>query len=270
MNESASTYTAVRIGDTSDWRLIAVISETGMGAWLKNLVNPAEEVVELFTTRWERNPDMLLSNIENAVYDHPQVLDDFTADIAVVAPRSVWVPPFYADADEAETAEVYNAMYQCGEEEVMQEESAGALCLFTLVPGLKAFLQRTFPGARVHSHMAVMAHRFRERGADMPCVFIDIRDDEADFVAFDNRRLLFSASHTWREATDIEYHLYNLVSVLGLEPSGVQVSLSGLREVKNSLTAPLRENFPYVMLTMLPSISTKAGMPLAAMLLTRN
>lgn len=265
-----STYTAVRIGDISDWRMIAVISETGMSAWLKNTADPAQEIAELFDVSWDRDPDMLLQNIENAVYDHPQVLDDFSADIVVVAPRSLWVPAQYADADEGELAYLYNNLYPAEEEEIMSEESADALCLFTLVPGLNAFLQRTFPGARIHSHMAVMAKRFRERGADLPCVFVDIREGEADFIAFDNRRLLFSATHPWRESTDIEYHLYNLVAVLGLKPEEVQVSLSGLRDIKNSLTAPLRERFPYVMLTMLPSVGAKAGMPLAAALLTRN
>jgi hypothetical protein len=270
MNETAATYTAVRIGDTSDWKLIVVISETGMSAWLKNIVNPTEEVIELFVERWERNSDMLLSNIENAVYDHPQVLDDFSADIAIVAPRSVWVEPEYAEADDDETAELYNLLYNADEEDVMQEESADALCLYTLVPGLKAFLQRSFPGARIHSHIAVLAKRFRERGSDMPCIFIDIRENEADFVVFDNRRFLFAATHTWQEVTDIEYHLYNLVAVLGIKLTDLQVSLSGLRDVKSSLIAPLRERIPFVMHTMLPSMGAKSDMPLVAMLLTRN
>ena len=270
MNETAATYTAVRIGDTSDWKLIVVISETGMSAWLKNIINPTEEVIELFSEKWDRDPDMLLSNIENAVYDHPQVLDDFSADIAIVAPRSVWVEPDFADADDEEIADVYNTLYKAEEEDVLQEETPDAICLYTLVPGLKAFLQRSFPGARIHSHIAVIAKRFRDRGSDMPCVFIDIRDKEADFIVFDNRRFLFAATHAWFEAADIEYHLYNLVSVLGIKLADLQVSLSGLRDIKNELITPLREKIPIVMHTMLPSMGAKNDMPLAAMLLTRS
>lgn len=270
MNESASTYTAVRIGDTSDWRLIAVIAETGMAAWLKNIVNPTEPVIELFTQRWERNPDRLLENIENAVYDHPQVLDDFSADIAIVAPRTLWVPEDFNDADESEISPLFTSLYPVEDADIMRQDTAGAICLYSLTPGLKAFLQRTFSGAKIHSHIALMATRFRDRNADMPAIYIDIREEEADIIVFDGRRLLFSATHNWISTSDIQYHLFNIVNVLGLNPRNVQISLSGERDPKNQLITPLREQFPFVMLTMLPSVGVKTGMPLAAMLLARG
>lgn len=125
MNETGSTYTAVRIGDVSDWRLIAVISETGMAAYLKNIENPADEIVTLFEESWERDSSNLLERIENAVYDHPQVLDDFSADIVLVAPAAVWVPAEYGD-DEEKCCDIYSAIYSAEAQDVMFEESAGA------------------------------------------------------------------------------------------------------------------------------------------------
>ena len=88
MNES-NTYQAVRIGDIADWRLICVISAQGIGAWLRH-ASPTQELVTLFDEKWNADSGSLLERIENTVYDHPQVLDDFSADIAVVAPRSIW------------------------------------------------------------------------------------------------------------------------------------------------------------------------------------
>ena len=180
----------------------------------------------LFDERWDRDPSNLLQRIESAVYDHPQVLDDFSADIAVVAPRSIWVPAEYADDDEA-CAELYNEVYGAEPADLMGESAADAHCLYCLAPGLLPFLQRTFPGARLHCHLAVMARRFRERGSDIPSVFIDIRNGEADIVLFDNRRLLLAATHMWNTPEDLEYHLFNILNVYGLDPAETQVSLSG-------------------------------------------
>lgn len=268
MNETGSTYQAVRIGDTSDWRLICAISETGIQAYLKNTANPTEEVITLFDQDWERNPDTLLSNIENAVYDHPQVLDDFSADIVLTAPRAIWVPLEYADDDEG-CDSLYSRIYPLAGDDLFAEEVADALCLYCLAPGLKAFLGRTFPGARIHCHLAVMARSFRDRGADMPTLFMNIRKGEVDMTLIDRRRLLLSATHFWHHPEDLEYHAYNVLDVYSLDPKEMQISLAGLRDEKAALMTALRKRIAYVMNAMLPSLGVKAGMPLQAAMLLR-
>ena len=268
MNES-NTYQAVRIGDIADWRLICMISQDGMCAYLKH-VDPTEDIVTLFNEKWSSGQDSLLQQIENTVYDHPQVLDDFSADIIIVAPKAIWVPSDMVTDDEDEMSSLYNRIYTADTSDIMSEESESATCLYMLVPGLFAFLQRTFPGARIHSHLAVMVSRFRERSADMSRVYVEIRDGEVDFIAFDRRNLLMAATHKWSEPTDIEYHLFNIMNVYGLDPAEVQVSLSGIRDVKTKLMHDSRKHINYVMLTMMPGIGAKAGMPLPAALMMRQ
>ena len=266
MNGS-NTYTAVRIGDVADWRLICEISATGMSAFLKH-IDPMQEVVTLFEEKWDAGDD-LLKKIENAVYDHPQVLDDFSADIALTAPKAIWVPASVIDDDEEKAAALYNQVYKAEESEILSEQVADAVCLYCLVPGLKAFLMRTFPGARLHSHIAVMAARFRERPADIPRVYAEIRDRQVDILAFDGKKMLMAATHHWHETSDIQYHLFNVMNVYGLDPENVQLSLSGLRDVKNELMGEMRKTVSFVMLTMLPSLSNVA-LPTVSSLLLRN
>lgn len=269
MNESSNTYQAVRIGDIADWRLICVIASSGMSAYLRH-VNPTQEIVTVFDEKWNVAPESLLRQIESTVYDHPQVLDDFTADIVIEAPHSLWVPTELVADDDDEAARLYTQVYAADEQDIMADEAAEATCLYSLVPRLNAFLQRTFPGARLHSHLGVLVTRFRERSSDMPRVYIDIRDGgEADYVAFDRRNLLMAATHRWSAPADLQYHLYNILDVYGLDPAEVQVSLSGLRDVKSDLMRELRKTLSYVMLTMVPSVGTKAGMPLAGALMMR-
>lgn len=137
-------------------------------------------------------------------------------------------------------------------------------CLYTLCPGLPAFLRRTLSGARVSCHLSVLARRFMSRGSEMPRVYADIRQGEVDFVVLDDRRMLLASTQRWHDRMDIAYHVLNMMDVYGLNPANTQVSLSGEREIKQSLVKTLREQISYVMLTMMPSAVSKTDMPLAA------
>lgn len=274
MNDSnntgdGNTYRAVRIGDVADWRLLVSISDSAMGAWLKH-DDPMRTIETVFTKSWNCDEEAILSNIENSVYDHPQVLDDFSSDIVITARKSLWVPTELIQDDDDEAERLFTQIYSVDPEDIMSETVGEATCLFSLTKGLNSFLQRTFPGTRLHSNLGVMVKRFSERSADMPRVYIDIRDGEADFIAFDRKALLMAASHSWLTPDDIKYHLFNILDVFGLDPGQVQVSLSGRGRVKTQLLAELREKIAFVMLTMIPSLGAKADLPLPVSLLLRK
>lgn len=270
MTEDITTYKGVRIDDTAEWRLVIYISETGMSAYLKNIENPLEPVAVLFEEQWSRDESALLRHIESAVYDHPQLLDEFSTEIVVCSPRAMWVPEEYA-GDYCDTADIYNKVYKAEEADIMSDTLNGMCCLYTLVPGLPAFLRRTLSGARVSCHLTVLARRFMSRGGEMPRIYVDIREGEADFVALDDRSMLLSSTHEWHDKMDIAYHILNLMDVYGLDRNNTQVSLSGVRDVKQELVKTLREHISYVMMTMMPSAVSKTEMPItAAIALARN
>lgn len=263
MEEKLTSYTGYRIDDTAEWRMVIYLSSSGMSAYLKNLVNPLEPVVALFEENWQDDDRELLSRIESAVYDHPQLLDDFSTEIVVCSSRSLWIPDEYA-GDYDEQARLYNIVYKAEEEDIMSDSFDGMTCLFTLAPGLPAFLRRTLSGARVSSHLGVLVKRFRTRGADMPRLYVDIREKEVDFVGLDDRKLLIASTQEWRDPNDIAYHIFNIMDVYGLDPGNTQVSLSGLRDIKQGLVKTLREQISFVMLTMMPSAVQKRDMPITA------
>lgn len=265
-------YRAVRIGDPSDWRLVLVLSERGMEAYLRNIENPMEDVETLLREEWDLRDRALLDRVESTVYDHPQMLDDFATDIAIVTDRAMWVPESVVESQDDPSTRIFRTVYESREEDIMQDFTDGKVCLYTLAPGLQSFLQRTFPGARIRCHQTVMVKRFSERSADLPRVYIDMRKTEADFVMFDGKKLLMAVTHEWNALTDIRYHLLNLLDVYDIDPKGVHVSVSGsaeIREQRAELMQMLREDVAYVMVTMVPGIATKAGMSLPAALLMR-
>lgn len=266
--EDIATYKAVRIDDTAYWRLTIYISRTGMSAYLKNEEDPTEPVMTLFSDTWKSDDESLLRRIETVVYDHPQLLDDFSTDIVISTDRAVWVPR--KDAEDAGEEGLYNKVYPAEEEDIFVDEIEGMECIYTLVPGLQPFIRRTLPGARTWCQQTVAVRRFRDRVADMPRIYIDIRENEADLIGFDGKKLLFSTTHPWRDKMEIPYHLFNLIDIFGLDPKNVQVSLSGKREIKMELMQFLRQYISYVMLTMMPSAVAGSDMPQAvAMLVSR-
>lgn len=277
-NQQPATYQAVRIGDIADWHLLACISADAMTAWLKHS-DPSQPVVPLLSCRWNVKDENLLDRIESAVYDNPQILDDFSADIVVVTPHTLLVPSESVDDDDEEAVRLFNRVYCADESDIMMSGAGEATAIFSLTPGLKGFLQRTFPGARIHSHLGLMAERLRDRSYDVPRLYIDIRPDggdenrnegEADFVAFDCRNLVMAASHRWSHPDDIKYHLFNIMQVFGLDPAKIQVSISGSVVFKNALVQELRQDIAYVVMTLMPGMAVKAGMPLPLSLLLRK
>lgn len=263
MEENITTYRGVRIDDTAEWRLAIYISETGMSAYLKNIENPLEPVAILFEEQWKRDETTLLRNIETAVYDHPQLLDDFSTEIVVCSPRAMWIPEDMA-TDYEEQSDLYNKVYKSEEADIMCDSLNGMCCLYTLAPGLPAFLRRTLSGARVSCHQSMLVNRFMGRSCDMPRIYADIRNGEVDFVVLDDRRMLLSSTQRWHDKMDIAYHIFNLMDVYGLDPKNTQISLSGIREIKQELVKTLREHVSYVMMTMMPSAVSKIEMPISA------
>lgn len=270
MESGEQTYRAIRIGDPSDWRLVMVLSERGIEAYLRNVENPMDGVSTLIREEWSYNGEPLLERIENSIYDHPQLLDDFSADIAIVTSRALWAPESVIEADSDPACKIYNSVYAAEEEDIMRDYQDGRVCLYSLTPGIKAFLQRTFAGARIRCHQTVLVKRLGDRGADLPVVYINIRKEEADFVAIDGKRLLMAVTYDWKHIDDIRYRLFNLLDVYGIDPAAMQVSLSGLKDEKSRLLNGLRDRVAYVMMTMVPGIAAKAGMSLTAALLMRS
>lgn len=269
--DEVETYPAVRIGDVADWRLLSVISGRGMGAWLRHC-DSSRPVATIFNRRWNADDESLRVRVESAVYDHPQVLDDFTADIVLQTPRCIWVPTELVTDDEEEAARIYGQVYDGEADDIFAETVGEATCLYHLAPGLRSFLQRTFPGSRVHSHLGVMKRAFETRSIDMPRVYIDIRSfgadgGEADYMAFDRSEFVMGVTHRWRHPDDLRYHLFNIMSVFGFNPSATQVSVSGQTELRSDLVRELRAHVGYAVMTMLPQRSSNIELPLAAALL---
>ena len=253
---------AVDFTDTGQWRMTIYISRRGISTFLRHCEDASQPVVRPFSTEWADDGQPLLPRIEAAVYDNPRLFDDYATEIVLETRMLTWAPTDWLDGEESER-EVFETIFPGAEREVLTERVGDMTALFMLVYGLQPFVVRTLPGARIRSHMGVLANRLRRLHSPMPRIYADIREGEADILAFSDEKMLCAATHEWREADDIAYHILHLAEDLGFDRAEMLVSLSGAPESREETAASLRPHCPHIETT--PIAAEVAGeMPLAA------
>lgn len=218
--------TAADFADTGQWRLILKIFPSGMSAHLENTIHLDLEPQLLFSTQWEADGTNLLRNIENAVYDHPRVLDDFSARIIIYERKVLFMPTeLIEEADGAEES-YYVSIYESEPSDVMTETDRDITVAYAPAPGLKGFLNRTFPGARIGCNLMDVLRKNRDNGEGVRMV-VSVRDEEADFLLLSGNALLSASTHGWTGVTDIVYHAFNIMDVYGVSHSETALILAG-------------------------------------------
>lgn len=218
--------TAADYADTGQWRLIVKVRANGISAFIENTIHTDLEPQLLFSIEWEANDGNLLRNIENAVYDHPRVLDDFSACVIVYDPKTLFMPTEVMEETEGAEETVYTAIYDADPAEVMVDVDADLSAAHCLARGLKGFLNRTFPGAKIESNLMNKVRRFRKENQGVK-MYVDVRDREADFVMLDGRNLISASTHPTGAASDVAYHAFNIIDVYGLQPTSTPIVFSG-------------------------------------------
>lgn len=267
-NNFQAILTPADFADTGQWRLIVYISRQGMRAFLKHISDKSRPMVEMLKVNWpEDDSSTLLTSIENAVYDHPGLLDDYATEIILESPKVCFAPNEIIDSEEDSENSIFSTVFPGEDQEVLSDRLPDCTALFTLARGLDGFISRTIPGARIRSHLAVIAERFRRQKADGPRIYVDIRDKHIDLLAFNNEQLLSASVQPWRTKEDILYRIFNLMNAYGFEPGNVHIHLSGNYDIKSEMLDLLRQYCNDVSLTSLPAdISTDNPLPLAALL----
>lgn len=256
------------IFDTGEWRLTLAIGKEGLQGWLKHNADSSCEVKETVCAHWAPTDEGLLERIENTVYDNPGILDDFTADIVITTDKIIWIPQEYAGEYGDDICDTYikKLWPEVEEREFFRDEVGNIVSVYMLCPGLKGFMQRTFPGTRIHNHLSVLARHLGNPDFDHPVIYINIRKKEADFLLFDKGRILNGSTHGWGEPTDIIWHCFNILDLCGIDPKETVLSLSGEESVKKQVTEECADLMGQTIETQLPEMPEGMNIPMAALL----
>lgn len=226
MQDNTPIGSAADMADTGQWRLEAVLSRNGVSARLRAIGRPGVAERPLLDTVWENDEEGLLKRIENAVYDHPQVLDDYSALIIIDTPLTTWAP---ADTvpDEEDRERVYTTVYGGEPEEVMADDlpEGGPVAMYTLAPGLRAFLGRTFPGARVRCHQSLLVEQLTAEFPEGESLVAVARRNSCDIAALSGGELMCIATHPALTPPDIAYHLLSTAAAAGIDHASACVRI---------------------------------------------
>lgn len=227
--------------DTGQWHLAVDISKHGFGAWLLPDASLGMPPRVIISQTWQPSEEGLLRRIEDAVYDNPTVLDDYSADIIVESDRQLWLPaPLYPADDDC--AEAYVGIYGGDILDVMVNDQGKEKCAFMLTPGLKSFMQRSFPGARIWSQQSLLREAGLQPHDSFKCL-IDIRDSAADIILLSRGELMCASTHLWKTETDIAYVLLNILQTYGAPSAETEIIFSGCRDVRQGLGKTLSPYF---------------------------
>lgn len=251
------------ITDTGVWRLTVDISERSLQAWLRRPGEDDEEAYALARTVW--SGDDSLRSVENAVYDNPLILNDFEADIVITTPRYLFVPAGLNGNSRALQTCYEQVFESVGADDLMADEMGEYLCLYTLMPGLKPFLSRTFAGSRISSHVSRLDALWREYAGEGVAVMVDLRGESVDIGVYRDGALQGMCSREYAAADDILYYVLNTARTLGgidTKQATLKIS-SGVADNLDEVKDMLGEFFGSVSEISLPS---GVRMPTAAML----
>lgn len=258
--EPPKTFTDIGV-----WRLFIYISEQGMSAYIKNIQQPSLPPQLLFETEWKPAEESLLRKIESTVYDNPRLLDDYATEVIIQSGKCLQIPAdLIAENQEAEE-DFFCTVFKVEPDDIFFDDNGTEFCLYTLTPGLPAFIRRTLPGAKVRSHLSNLICHLRNRTSDMSRIYCDIRNGQMDIVAFSGKELLSASTQYWETPEDISYRILLLMQTYELTRDKVEIKLSGLKAVKTEVSSELRKFVNFV--SFFPSsTSSEVKLPLGGLL----
>ena len=218
--------TAADFADTGQWRLLLKIGVTGLESFLENTIHPELEPQPLCKVSWEFNRDMLRKNIEDAVYNNPRLLDDFSTKIVLYDPRTLFIPTEIVEEKSGEEEEQYKKVYSAEDCDIMADSDRDITAVWSLAPGVKSFLQRTFAGARITCNLMEEVRNLRKSNEGVS-IFVCARPGETDIILLRDSDLISASTHEWNNSDDIAYLVLNLLDVYGYNLSQVVIHTEG-------------------------------------------
>lgn len=229
--------TAADFADTGQWRLLLKIGNVGLEAFLENMLHPEIEPQALCSASWAMNKDKLRENIEEAVYSNPRLLDDFATRIILYDPRTLFIPTEIAEGNAGAEEDIYRQVYTAEESDIMTDVDRDLTAAWSPAPGVKSFLMRTFPGARITCNLMERVRHLRKEGQGLRLYALARGGEglemtrpgvkEVDMILLEDENLISASTQEWQNADDIAYLALNLLDVYGYKPEEAEIRLEG-------------------------------------------
>lgn len=232
--------TAADYADTGQWKLQINLREEGLDAWLKNTIHTDLPPQQLFEKKRDKKEENYLKWLEESVYSYPRLLDDFSTRIKIFDNKTIFLPSEFVTEDDLSEEEAYADLFDEEISDVIADRDKDIVALFNPGKGVKSFLLRTFPGAKITSHL-MDSYRLHKNKASGPTLFLDRRDNDSDIILLDAEGLVSASTHVTKTGNDALYHALNKTDFYGYKPEEVKLIWEG-KEAENDVK-PLLKKF---------------------------
>lgn len=248
------------ISDHSRWRLQLTVGDGGVRA---NFYDAAAG--RLFTyleKSWRGDPADSLRKIEDAIYEDPAILDDYTTGILIRPSRMIFVPDsrLGAESTEEDAGELLSLVDASDALDVWSESlGCGFTAVFSTPAGVRDFLSRTFPTEDVHLALRPMLGHvlLKERGPGRK-MWVHLDAGTLDVVAAADGFPVLINTREYQEAADAAYYIVHALRAIGFDAAGTDVRLSGREELRKELMPMLRRHMDCVSAALLPTCINQA------------
>ena len=217
-----TTLTAADFADTGQWRLLLFIGGRGLTAYLENTIHPEIELQKLCEEKWPQDESMLCKHIEEAVYNNPRLLDDFATKIVIDAPQTIFMPSVLAQQSIGAEENAFLKVYDAAEEDIMTDQDRDITAIWSPGTGVKCFLMRTFPGARITCQLMDKIRNMRKDNRGLSC-YVFPRELATEFILLKDSSLLSASSQEIIGKDKIKNFLSKLLDAYEIDERDINI-----------------------------------------------
>lgn len=256
------TLKNIKIADPRAYRLVLRIRDTALDVMLYSPIEDNSLVFDSITLA--PLPTPRLQALQDAVYDHPVLLSDFSRVSIIIPAEAFLAVPTEGAADSDDCRRLIRTAFpSVSEHDPVFADPTGtaeATLLFSIPADLHAFLTRTYLNPGIHHSLSVLARYFLGAAprSNSPRALLDLGADSVNIIIADRNRLLLANTFRSSVAADSLYYVMAALQTLGL-PADTPVHVGGHAPYKAELLEKARTLLPAAVPLIFPSAMFKAG-----------
>lgn len=204
-----------------------------------------------------------LKQIEDAVYDHPELLLDYRrVTVLIDTERFLAIPDAIAPSSELFAAVFGQAFPSAGRRELLVSPVGGMKLniAYDVDADILGFLRRTFHNATIRHVLAPLCIYFRQKypGGGRGKTLVNFDGSRMDMLVLGPVAPLVLNSFRFRDPMDAAYYILAVRQQLALADTD-EIMIGGDRAMRAAVTPVLRRFVRYVMPAIFPTVMFRAG-----------
>lgn len=202
-----------------------------------------------------------LQSLEDAIYDTPELLNEYKRVRVVVHSQHFVLLPQETDDDDCMMLVRHAFPEDDGDAAVCALPGNGVKIVYLMPRGMQAFLGRTFNYPQLFHHLLPLCEYFNgeNHGTDLSRMFLNLSAENMDMAIYRKGKLVCANTYTFTNADDAAYFALNAWRANGLDQLTDELQLTGDADMRAAMTPLMREYVKFVMPAVYPAAAMQLG-----------